>query len=59
MKLKDRIFGMSIDCSFILAVYRWIFRKCMDCGEPWENRGEVCTKCFDNFNGATIEEIIN
>jgi len=33
----------------------------MDCGiklTPDYNRGDVCAKCFDEFNGMTLEEII-
>ena len=39
---------------------RWLFRYCMDCGNKLGktyNRGDVCKKCFDDFNGATLDEI--
>ena len=44
----------------ILNWYRWLFRHCMDCGvklTPEYNRGDVCSKCFDEFCGLTIEEM--
>jgi hypothetical protein len=40
----------------------WFEQACPDCGlmfttlgPPAEN--EVCSSCFDNFNGMTIEEL--
>lgn len=44
-----------------LYIWRWILHRCVDCGAKIENkhsRGEVCSICFDNFNGLTIEELI-
>lgn len=41
--------------------FRWLFKICMDCGvklPPSYNRGDVCKKCFDEFNGLTIDEIV-
>ena len=41
--------------------YRWLFRNCMDCGIKLDksyNRGDVCQKCFNDFDGLTIEELI-
>lgn len=41
--------------------YRWLFRRCMDCGYRLNNsydRGDVCKTCFDNFNGLEIDQII-
>jgi len=47
----------------IVRWYRWLFKRCMDCGVKLKSeksdRGDVCPKCFDDFNGLTIEEIIN
>lgn len=41
---------------------RWLFWRCMDCGakldEPTYNRGDVCKKCFDDFDGMTLEEMM-
>ena len=39
-------------------IYRYLFCKCLDCGAKWNTRGEVCKECWDNFNGATIDEIM-
>lgn len=42
--------------------YRWLFRKCMDCGVQLDksyDRGDVCQTCFDNFNGMTIDELLD
>lgn len=42
--------------------YRWLFRRCMDCGCKLPKsfvRGDVCRKCFDDFDGLTIDEICN
>ena len=44
----------------LLKLYRYIFRHCMDCGIKLScdfSRGDVCTKCFDNFNGVTLKEL--
>lgn len=44
------------------AFVRWLFRRCMDCGVKLDktyNRGDVCQTCFNNFNGATIDELLN
>lgn len=41
--------------------FRWCFKYCMDCGVKLPsnyNRGDVCQKCFDDFNGMTIEELM-
>ncbi len=41
---------------------RWLLRFCMDCGIKLDksyNRGDVCQKCFEEFNGATIKELID
>lgn len=41
--------------------FRWLFKCCMDCGIklPSEyDRGDVCQKCFDEFNGMTLEELL-
>ena len=37
--------------------------KCADCGEEWDRTplcedGDVCQKCFDEFNGMTIEDML-
>lgn len=40
--------------------FRWLFRYCMDCGiklDKTYNRGDVCKKCFDDFNGMILEEL--
>lgn len=45
----------------IIIWYRWLFRRCMDCDIKLNksyNRGDVCQKCFDEFNGATLEELL-
>lgn len=45
----------------IVRIYRWLFRCCMDCGVKLGergSRGEVCPKCFDEFDGMTIEELM-
>lgn len=42
-------------------LFRWLFRRCMDCGvklDKQSNRGDVCQKCFDEFDGLTIEELM-
>ena len=42
--------------------FRYIFRKCLDCGKQLSKkyyRGDVCKKCFDNFNGLTITEMLD
>lgn len=41
--------------------WRFITKRCMDCGIRLKgsyDHGDVCEKCFDEFNGLTIEEII-
>lgn len=41
--------------------FRWLFRLCLDCGAKLEkvySRNDVCRKCFDDFNGATIEDLL-
>ena len=46
-------------CGF-LALYRFLFKKCIDCGVKLPknfNRGDVCSKCFDDFDGLTMEEL--
>lgn len=48
----------------ISKVKQWLrrlFRHCMDCGVKLDktyNRGDVCKKCFDDFNGMTLEELM-
>jgi hypothetical protein len=43
--------------------YRWLFWRCMDCGvklkSPKYNRGDVCTKCFDAFDGMPVDQLVN
>ena len=57
-----KVFGIIIDNPFDLK--QWIrmwFKYCMDCGVKLPNtynRGDVCQKCFDEFDGLTIEEIM-
>jgi hypothetical protein len=44
----------------IIAWYRWLFKRCMDCDVKLSksfNRGDVCEKCFDDFNGVTLEQL--
>jgi hypothetical protein len=46
----------------LISWYRWLFWRCMDCGaklesHPLSARGDVCQKCFDDFNGMTAEEL--
>lgn len=48
----------------VVMLYRWLFWRCMDCGaklepHPLTARGDVCQKCFDDFNGMTIEELMS
>ena len=46
--------------NWIQAKYRWLFKRCMDCGIKLSSeydRGDVCSHCFDDFNGITIEEL--
>lgn len=55
---KNGIFKMKT----FKGVVRWIFRRCQDCNAKLPkgfNRGDVCKKCFDDFNGATIKEIMS
>lgn len=45
----------------IKRFFRKWFRYCMDCGVKLDksyNRGDVCEKCFGDFNGATLDEIM-
>ncbi len=52
----------STNTGFILKWFRWLFRCCLDCGTKLDkhyNRGDVCWKCFDEFEGLTTEELIN
>lgn len=44
----------------VVRWYRWLCRRCMDCGVKLDqsyDRGDVCKKCFDDFNGMTLEEL--
>lgn len=45
----------------ITRIWRWLLKHCMDCGVKLPsdyNRGDVCKKCYDEFDGLTLEEII-
>lgn len=45
----------------IILWYRTIFRRCLDCGvklTPDYGKGDVCSKCFGDFNGVFIHEIL-
>lgn len=49
-------------CSKIKAWFRWLFRCCIDCGIKLDksySRGDVCCKCFNEFNGIALEELID
>lgn len=42
--------------------FRFLFRYCMDCGVKLDktyNRGDVCKKCFDEFDGMTLDELMS
>lgn len=46
--------------SIFVAFYRFFRKRCLDCGaklEKYNERGDVCEKCYDNFNGITVEEL--
>lgn len=39
---------------------RYLLNQCIDCGWPLTkeyNRGDICKKCFDKFDGMTIKEL--
>jgi len=39
----------------------WLFRRCTECGTklPKRYKRGLCKRCWNDFNGMTIEEIIN
>lgn len=48
---------------YIRDIYRYYSWKCMDCGanlscHPLTARGDVCCKCFDEFDGLSIDELL-
>ena len=46
----------------ILSIIRFYLFRCLDCGIKLRNSnnyGDVCQKCFDDFDGVTIEEIMD
>lgn len=62
-KMQDLItelkFTRKIKKKAIL-LFRWFTKRCLDCNKPLNskhNYGEVCTKCYNEFNGATIEDL--
>ena len=45
----------------LLNAWRWLSRRCVDCGVKLDGtyaRGDVCKKCFDDFNGVTLEGLL-
>jgi hypothetical protein len=49
------------ECGKVKAWIRWLFRRCIDCGVKLDrsfDRGDVCEKCFDSFNGCTLDELV-
>jgi hypothetical protein len=59
MKLIKRLGGSSVnkDVSSARALYRFVMKRCLDCGGKVTRRGDVCKKCFDAFNGLSVEEL--
>jgi hypothetical protein len=48
------------ECGWVRAWWRWLWRRCIDCGIKLDrsyDRGDVCEQCFANFNGMTLEEL--
>jgi len=50
----------NTDISWFKYWLRFIFKHCVDCGNnsKIKVRGDVCSTCYNAFNGLTIEEII-
>jgi protein-arginine kinase activator protein McsA len=66
--LIDQILAkkISINDNFLLPkkgnkMFRWLFKRCMDCGSKLTStykRGDVCDECYDDFDGLTVEEML-